>query len=126
MKTSTLLALYAVVSFVSGLSYIFTPNRMMSLLGFNLTAGGVYNTQFAGAALIGLAVLTWTTRWIGPSEARNAILLSLLTLEALGLIISLITQLSGGVGALGWGLVALFLFFTVALGYARFVKPDKP
>jgi hypothetical protein len=125
MKTSILLAVYAVVSFVSGLSYIFAPNQMMSNLGSTLTAGGVYNTQLAGAALISLAVLTWTTRRVGPSEVRNAILLSLLTLEALGLIISLITQLSGVFGFLGWGLVALFLFFTVALAYARFVKPDQ-
>jgi predicted membrane chloride channel (bestrophin family) len=62
---------------------------------------------------------------MGPSEARNAILLSLLVLETLGFVITLVTQFSAGFGLLGWGMAALFLVFALALGYARFVKPGQ-
>jgi hypothetical protein len=73
--------------------------------------------------MLALAVLTWSTRNIGPSEARNAIVLSIFVFESLGFVLSLIAQLAGILGVMGWSFVILFLIFAVALGYARFFKP---
>jgi hypothetical protein len=37
--------------------------------------------------------------------------------DAVALVATLLIQLSGGLNALGWGIVAIYLFFTVGFGY---------
>ena len=80
MKISTLLVIYAVISLIDGIVLIFTPNLLIAPFGLQMGNVGVYITRILGAAMLGLAVLTWSTKNIGPSAARNAILLSLSSL----------------------------------------------
>ena len=123
MKISTLLVVYAAVSLIVGIGYLFIPELLLRPFDIEITAELLYLTRLLGAAMLALAVLTWFTHNIGPGEARNAILLSLFVFEGLGFVLSLTAQLSGVLGALGWGFVGVFLIFAVTLGYARFVKP---
>jgi hypothetical protein len=43
--------------------------------------------------------------------------------DAIALIFTLIILLSGGLNALGWGIVLVYLFFTITFGY--FLLPVK-
>jgi hypothetical protein len=122
MKIRTLLVIYAAVSLVVGVGYLFVPEFLLKPFDIEITAVLVYLSRLLGAAMLALAILTWLTRNIGPGEARSSILLALFVFEGLGFVLSLIAQLNGELGALGWGLVGIFLIFAVAMGYARFVK----
>jgi hypothetical protein len=124
MKTSTLLVIYAAISLIFGIGFLIAPNLILSVYGLELDALGIFLARILGAAMLALAILTWSTRNIGPSEARNAIVLSLFVFESLGFVLSLIAQLAGVLGQMGWSFVILFLIFAVALGYARFFKPE--
>ena len=124
MKISTLLIVYALVSLVVGIGFLFAPDLALSLFGVSTDVIGIFLSRILGAAMLALAVLTWSTRHIGPSVARNAILLSLLIFEGLGFVLSLIAQLADVLGPMGWSFVAIFLVFAALLGYARFVKPE--
>lgn len=49
--------------------------------------------------------------------ARRATIWHLFVYDAIALAATLMIQLSGGLNALGWGIVAVYLFFTVGFGY---------
>jgi len=49
--------------------------------------------------------------------------LDLFIYDAIALIATLAIQLSGGLNALGWGIVAVYLFFTLGFGY--FLIPQR-
>jgi hypothetical protein len=62
-------------------------------------------------------MLTWFARAAEKSIARKAIILHLFVYDAIALIVTLIIQLTGGLNILGWGIVFVYLFFTVGFGY---------
>ena len=62
-------------------------------------------------------MLTWFARNAEKSVARKAIILHLFVYDAIALIFTLFIQLSGGLNILGWGIVFVYLFFTVGFGY---------
>jgi hypothetical protein len=49
--------------------------------------------------------------------ARKAIILHLFVYDAIAFIFTLIIQISGGLNILGWGIVFIYLFFTVGFGH---------
>lgn len=67
--------------------------------------------------MIGNLLLTWFARNAAWSEARRAAILGLCVYDAVGFVVTLIAQLTGVVGPLGWLLVAIYLFFAVGFGY---------
>ena len=123
MKTSTLLIAYAAISLIFGTGFLFAPNLILSIYDLELDALGIFLARILGAAMLALAFLTWSTRNLGPTDARNAIVLSLFVFESLGFVLSLIAQIGGVLGPMGWSFVILFLIFALALGFARFFKP---
>jgi hypothetical protein len=70
-----------------------------------------------GAALIGTLLLTWFAKDVKASTARGAILLDLLVYDAIGMVVTLQVVVSGVLNVLGWGIVAVYVFFAAASGY---------
>jgi hypothetical protein len=68
-------------------------------------------------------MLTWFARKAEESVARRAIVLDLFVYDAIAFVAVLLIQLSGGLNLLGWGIVAIYLFFTLGFGY--FLLPQK-
>jgi len=62
-------------------------------------------------------MLTWFARNVEKSVARKAIIIHLFVYDAIALIFTLFIQLTGGLNMLGWGIVFVYLFFTVTFGY---------
>ena len=125
MRIKTLLTAYAVVSLFVGLSFTLAPDLVLGIYQLEMNELGIYVSRVLGAALLGLAVLSWSTRKAGPSGERDAVLLSLFVFESLGFLFSLAAQLGGVLGPLGWSFVILFLVFAAALGYARFARTGE-
>jgi hypothetical protein len=124
MKLSTMFIIYAVISAIFGLTFIFMPQTALALYGITLSPGGILIARLFGAALLEFALLSWLVRNAGDSEARKAIILAVFVGEVVGFIVALVGQLSGEVNALGWSTVAIYLLLALGFGYFQFIKPS--
>jgi len=94
-----------------------------NLLGTTYCPGAALTAREYGATLIGNLLLTWLARNSEDSIVRRAIIWNLFAYDAIALIATLKIQLSGGLNVLGWGIVAVYLFFTIGFGY--FLLPQS-
>jgi len=124
MTFRTLLVIKAVVCLVFGLFLLLAPGTLLDLLGATLNDGGTFTAREYGAAMIGTLLLTWFAKDVKAADARGAILLDLLVYDLLGLIVTSSVVLSGVLNVLGWGIVVVYLFFTVGSGYL--LMKEKP
>ena len=124
MKLSTMFIIYAAISAIFGLAFVFVPETSLALYGITLSPGGILIARLFGAALLEFALLSWLARNAGDSEARKAIILAVFIGEAVGFIVVVLGQLSGEVNALGWSTVAVYLLLALGFGYFQFMKPS--
>lgn len=118
MKFKTLMIIKAIVCLGFGPLLLFVPGPLLTLLGSTWGPGAAELTaREYGASLIGNLLLTWFARSVADSPARRAIALDLFAYDAIALVATLIIQLNGGLNYLGWGIVFVYLFFTVGFGY---------
>ncbi len=117
MGFRSLLITKAAVCLVFGVFLLLAPATLLRLMGAELAAGGVFTGREYGAAMIGTLLLTWFAKDVAASDARGAILLDLMVYDAIGMIVTLHVVLSGVLNGLGWGIVAVYAFFTVASAY---------
>ena len=123
MKFKTLMVIKAVVCLGFGPILLFLPGPLLTLLGSSFGPGAAIFAREYGAALLGNFMLTWFARKAEESMARRAIVLNLFVYDAIAFVATLLIQLSGGMNLLGWGIVAIYLFF--ALGFGYFLVPQK-
>jgi hypothetical protein len=123
MKFKTLMIIKAVVCLGFGPLLLFVPGPLLTLLGSSFGPGAAITAREYGAALLGNLMLTWFARNAEISVARRAIVLDLFVYDAIAFVAMLLIQLSGGLNLLGWGIVAIYLFFTLGFGY--FLLPQK-
>ena len=117
MKFKTLMIIKAVVCLGFGPLLLFVPGWLLNLLGTSYGPGAALTAREYGAALIGNLLLTWLARNAEESTARRAIIWNLFVYDAIALLAVLIIQLKGGLNFLGWGIVVVYLFFTIGFGY---------
>lgn len=123
MNFKTLMVIKAVVCLGFGPILLFFPGQLLNLLGLAFGLGAAFTAREYGAALIGNLMLTWFARNAEASVARRAIILNLFVYDAIALVVTLIFVLTGRLNPLGWGIVAVYLFFTIGYGY--FLLPQK-
>ena len=117
MKFKSLMVVKAIVCLGFGPLLLFLPAQLLNLLGTSYGPGAALTAREYGAALIGNLMLTWFARNAEKSIARKAIILHLFIYDAIALVATLSIQLAGGLNVLGWGIVFVYLFFTVGFGY---------
>ena len=117
MKFKTVMIIKAIVCLGFGPLLLFVPGWLLNLLGTSFGPGAALMAREYGAALIGNLLLTWLARNAEESTARSAIIWNLFIYDAIALIATLMIQLTGGLNLLGWGIVAVYLFFTFGFGY---------
>ena len=117
MTFRALLITKAVVCLAFGVFLLAAPAALLGLLGASLVGAGLFTAREYGAAMIGTLLLTWFAKDVQARDARAAILLDLLVYDAIGVIITLAVVVTGVLNALGWGIVAVYAFFTVGSGW---------
>lgn len=117
MSFKSFLMIKAVVCLFFGALLVLLPVKLLSVLGATLEGAGAFTAREYGAAVIGTLMLTWFARNAGQTAARRPILLHLLVYDAIGFVVTLQAVLSGVLNVLGWGIVAVYLFFTVGSAY---------
>ena len=125
MKFKTLMIIKAIVCLGFGPLLLFVPGWLLNLLGTTYCPGAALTAREYGAALIGNLLLTWLGRNAEESPVRSAIIWNLFIYDAIGFVVTLIIQLSGGLNVLGWSIVAVYLFFMLGFGYFLIPK-TKP
>ena len=125
MKFKTLMIIKAFVCLGFGPLLLFVPGWLLNLLGTTYCPGAALTAREYGATLIGNLLLTWLARNSEDSIARRAIIWNLFAYDAIALIATLKIQLSGGLNVLGWGIVAVYLFFTIGFGYFLIPQTKK-
>ncbi len=124
MSFRTLLIIKAVVCLVFGLFLLLAPATLLDLLGATLNDAGTFTAREYGAAMMGTLLLCWFAKDVKAADARGAILLDLLVYDLIGVVITLMVVFSGVMNVLGWGIVVVYLFFT--LGSAYLLMKEKP
>jgi hypothetical protein len=125
MKLGNLFAVNSVIAGLFGLAFVFAPAQLLVQYGLTIEAGFGLVAQLFGAALIGYAILTWSVRKAGDSEARRAIVLALFISDGVAFVLALIAQLKGLVNSLGWSTVAIYLLLALGFAYFHFAKPSE-
>lgn len=124
MKLKTLFVANTVVSLPFGIGCVLAPRLFLSLFGATLGPAGALMTQYGGAWLIGLGLLTWFTRRMADSEAGRGIVKALLIAYLVALVVSALGQIAGVLNALGWMPVAIQLFFAFGFAYSLFAQQE--
>jgi Na+(H+)/acetate symporter ActP len=122
MKLSNFLTLKAVISTFFGIAFVLVPVSLLAIYGVALHASGEMMAQMSGVSLIGIGLICWFSRNV-ESNLLSGITLSLLIADGLGFVLMLRSQLTGGMNAMGWTAVALYLLLTLGFGYFYFMKP---
>jgi len=118
MKPKLLFIANAVVSVPFGIGSVLAPHLFLSLFGATLGPAGALMMQHGGAWLIGIGLLTWSTRNAAESQAGRGISLALLIAYLLALAASVLGQLAGVLNILGWMPVLIQAFFSAGFGYS--------
>ena len=125
MKFKDLMIIKALVCVGFGPILLFFPGPFLTLLGTSFEGGAALTARLYAATLFGNSVLAWYARSAEKSVARRAIMLDLFVYDGIALVVTLIIQLSGGLNTLGWGVVFIYLFFTVGYGYFLFAGGES-
>jgi hypothetical protein len=126
MKFKTVMLIKSIVCISFGFLLLVFPNQLLSLMGAPLDAGGLYTARLYGATLVGNLMLTWVARDAGESKARRALILDLFIYDTIGFVVTLVSIMNGTLNWLGWGIAAVYLFFTIGFGYFWFAgKPES-
>ena len=125
MKHKTLFVVLAIVLFIYGMVWLVIPNVGLNFHGYNLTATDPASiiTRYWGAAWVGLAVMLWMARNAdSDSTALRAILGGGLVVAVASLIAALLDEFGGGQNKYAWINIALYVLFSVWVGYFVFKK----
>lgn len=117
MTLRTLLVIKAIVCVIFAPLMLFVPEQLLDLFGAAYSTGAALTAREYGAALTGTAFLTWIARTDGASISRRAIIIAMFVYDLVALLACLYLMYIGALNALGWGVVIIYLFFTIAFGF---------
>lgn len=111
----------ALVTLVFALGYMFIPAQMLKFLGYTTDTTGLLLLQFLGVLSMGYVASIWYIR-NASREIQKPIVLSALVAMGFASLVSIINQISGTYGALGWLGVGMFFIAFFTFGYYWFFK----
>jgi hypothetical protein len=123
MKLKVLFVIKSLVSLLFGIPILIMPDKLLALYGLTLDGDGMFMAREYGGALLGIAALCWFARNAEGPRALKAIIVFGVLYDLVNLFVSLHANLSGLMNLLGWGIVAIYLFFTIGFGYFLVRKP---
>jgi hypothetical protein len=122
MKLRTFLIINAVIMLCQGAYAMLLPVTVLSQYGVSNGPVESFMAQYAGLGTFVMGLLALFFRNITDHKAQRAVVLTLLSANVIGVIISVLGMISGVIGAMGWVVVVFYLFFVVCYAYFLFVK----
>jgi hypothetical protein len=126
MTVRNYLTVTAIVGLIFGVAFLVAAGPLVGMYNVQLNDGGVFVGRLFGVALIGLGLIAWFGRDLRDTQAVRAIILTELVANGLGFLVALWGQLTGvgGVNALGWSTVLIYLLLAAGAAYFQFMRPD--
>jgi hypothetical protein len=122
MKISTFFILRSIVALAYALTLLVIPGLMLSLYGITPEPGINLMSRFLAVELIFAGVMCLNARKFTEPAIVRSILTSLLTAEAVGVIVAVYGTLSGVFNSLGWSIVLIYGLFSLGYVYFLFIK----
>lgn len=114
MKLRPLLSVYAVLTGIGGLIWLFLPVQHIRLYGVATPDPiAVLVGRFAGSMAVALGVMAWIARGAGASPARNALVLGITVANALAFAVCLFGALTEELNAAAWVPVTFYAVLTL-------------
>ena len=126
MTLGILLTVNALITGIYGIAFLLAPAELVAMFGVNLTGGAVVIGRLFGGALLTFGIVCWQSRGATSAEALHALALAFFVGNTLGFIITVHSQITGLVNALGWTTVALYGGLGAAFARFAFVKSEAP
>jgi hypothetical protein len=117
MKLNNLLGYTGLLAMLAGLLFLFLPAAMMGIFGLATDEAGTLMARYFGGAFLAFGVVIWFIRPAIDEGEHRAILLPLVICGLIGAAITLFGQFSGGVNALGWIVMVVFVLFSAGYGW---------
>ena len=107
-----------------GLGFIFAPEAMLAPYGIaaETISASVMMSRLFGGSNLGFAILFWFMMNAPASETKIEVAKAISIGFVVSCLISIVVQMSGEIGPLGWSTVALYAIFAGAYGYFGFIK----
>lgn len=121
MKLKSVLLICGGVTLIFALGYMFSPAKTLTLLGYSTDTTGLLLLQFVGVLSMGYVASVWQIR-NASKDVQKPTVLSALVAMGFAFLVSLINQISGTFGALGWLGVGMFALAFVTFGYYWFFR----
>lgn len=123
MTLTNLFRLHAVLAALYAIGLVLFPKSIIALLSSEpLGDVGAEMTRLFGAALVMVTLLAWSASRMTDHSSRRVIASVLFVYVSLGAVISLIGQLAGIWGPLGWSNLGSYLIFVLGYGYFLYRK----
>ena len=100
-----------------GTGFVVLPGPLASLYGLDLTESATFVARLLGVELAGFGILAWFLRNLIELHVQRLVLLAFFITDGSGFVVSLLYQLAGLMNALGWSIVLIYLFLSLAFGY---------
>jgi hypothetical protein len=122
MNLRNLLLVSALIALLASLGLLLGAPTLLTVLKLKTGASENLVAQLLGASLIVPALISWFARDVSDPGSRAAVVVPLFLFNAIGFVITLLGVLSKAIGASGWLVAILFLFFAIAFGWFQFVR----
>jgi len=122
MNLRALMIINTVIAGIFGVAFVLIPWQVLVVYGIQPTAPLNYVGELFGAALISLAILSWSAKDMAESEARQGIIRALFLGDAIGFVLALFGQISGVLNNTGWSVVLIYLFLAIGFGIFYFKR----
>ena len=114
MSLKTVFILATIVAGFFALGCLLIPATMISWYGAESNIALVLMTRFYGAALSAIALITFNLKNSEFNPEVKSVVFALLIFNVVGAIVAIWGQVSNIFNTLGWSIVIIYVFFTIA------------
>jgi hypothetical protein len=108
MKSSAFAIILTILSVFYGLCLLLIPVKFMTTYDIVLTDSGIYFARLAGVALLGFAILFWSSRNVPFSDRSwQSLLIATLFTQVIDAAINVRELMNGQGNSLGWTTVVI-------------------
>ncbi len=114
MSLKTVFLINAIVAGFFALVSLIIPVTLLSSYGVESNAGIVLMTRFFGVTLLAIALATFYLKDSEFNSEVKSVVLALLISDIVGVVVAIWGQVSNIVNTLGWSIIIIYVFLTIA------------
>lgn len=119
MSFNLFFILHGIVTLITAVAFLFAPGVILLLFGTSADPAINLVTQLLGAAFVGIGGVALAAGRVGSVEFKRVVAIVLLGASVMGFIVSVVGQLRGITGPVGWG--AVLIYGTLTMGYSAYL-----